>query len=1442
MKNILFVLSLILIGITSIYAQTSNIFRYESALPSDTVTCIAQDAEGNVLLGTANGLVSYNGTGFSVINTSNGLAGNYVNDLFVASDGKIYVATTAGLSIRNNNTWQNEFTGGNIRKIAATSDGRFWYSTISNSVVEYNSGNTTVIPDNYGFANGISGIYVDRSDNVWISCNGNVVEICDNGKTKSFADIFSGKVVYDVYQRFNGEILAATSTGIMSYDYNSWTSLDGISGGVSAVCEDFAQNIIFGNYNGVYRYDGTSSTLINNMFSAGSLMASGPQQKRLWCIDLQNGIAVMDFNGNAETYHTNLNLLNHTPNFIYGNNDGTICIAGNSGINLVSGYTWTSYKRNLQNLTVKAACIHNDTLWLGTGNSLIRKAGRNISVVAETNVNALADDNGTIYAATDYGILRIVGGSVVDTIESASAVKDVVCSNGLFAIAGTLVYQLENENLTQVPINISITNTSRFVKTASGNIFITTGNGIARFNPSASPATELIDPGLPQDIVSSAACDENVYVLLSNGTIYEYSTTWREVMTGSYTKIASAGNGILWAIRNDGTVERICINGNDSFTISSQPETCDGSNNASLTISATGATSYSIDNGENWQANGNFTNISGGYKHLLAKNSEGKIIADSVVFVEYGTALYNQSLTCVQPECYGETGNLALSGIGTSSFVWENSNTTLTERTNLSAGNYAVTITNSTCQRSFATTIAEKEQITVSETIDNLVCNGDNSGRISLAVSGGTSPYSYTWNNDAESATIENLAAGDYSCTVSDRNYCSATNSYTVSQPEILSAQANPTDITCHGANNGAISLTVNGGTPQYTYHWNDNNAEANRTNLPVGNFSVTITDNHNCSTTATASISQPTALNVNGNATNISCYGRNDGAVSISVSGGTEPYDYQWNGQTAEANPTNLSAGNYSLVVTDANTCTAAFSATITEPDELVAIPNITPITCAGANNAVLSASATGGTGIYAQYFWFRAENPNSPVCVQPQYQNVAAGNYLLVVKDSHNCTDTVPVVVEDAVAHNFEMSVTDALCNGGTGSIAITVDGGNDIGFSFAWSGNASSTNSATSLPAGHYTITATDSNNCETILDTAVNEPEMPFIGAWSDIVLCEGQSYTLDAGNYTSYQWSNGATTQTLSVSEANDYSVTVTDNQGCRSYDAVNVSIRQPYNGDKLALASVTETNSVVLRWNKTANQGTASYRIYRDSGEGFAFIASVGFNSEAMYEDTTVDASEQYYSYKVTAVSNCGDESEIEAYHRTIVLAAICDNNNVCNLNWSPYVGITETFTYILAGDSPETLEVVDSVLFTTYNYVQMNQYEGGTYYRIMIKMSHPLVTEDASYDRIYSNIVRCGGSDNPIDPIDPPVMAEEFSISDISAYPNPFDEEITVKFNSADVENVTYEVIDALGRIVKEGNANGDTIVFGSELKAGIYVVRLHNGNEVHSLKISKQ
>ena len=1439
MKGFILTFSLIVATFLNVFCQTSTIYSFEGALPSDTVNCMAMDAEGNILIGTAKGLVSYNGTSFNTSTTANGLAGNSINDISVAPNGTIYVATSNGVSVSNGNTWQNDITGGEIRKIAARSDGRFWYSTTHNSVIEYYAGNTTPVNDNYGFSNGVTGIYIDRSGNVWISCNGNLVELCANGKNKSFADIFNGKIVYKVYQRFNGDLIAATSTGIMSYDYNTWTAIDGIDGGVAAVCEDYAQNIIYGNLNGIYRYDGTSSTLLNNKFSTNVLMVSNADDKKIWANDAQNGIAVLDFDGKAETFHTNRTLIDHTTNFIWGDNAGNVCIAGNKGINMVSDFTWLSYKRNLQNLTINATCLHNDTLWIGTGSSLLRKAGRNVVVVAETNVNTIVEDANFVYVATNSGILEIRNGAIVDTIESASAVKDIVCQNGVFAIAGNSLYKIENDALVQMPLEVSLNDNSRFVKTASGNIFITLGNGIASFNPSGSPVAEPIEPGLPQNIVSSAACDENVYVLLSNGDIYEYSTTWNNITTGNYTDIASAGNGTLWAICNNGNVAKICIDCNKTFTITSQAETCDGSHDASLTVSASGAASYSIDNGQSWQSGGSFANISGGYKHILAKNSANKIIADSVFYVEYGNALQNQSLTYIQPDCFGETGSLSLSNLGASTFVWENSNTSATERTNLGAGSYAVTITSGTCTRILSTTIVAKEQIIPSATSDNLLCNGDNSGRIALNVSGGTSPYTYTWNNNAETAIIENLAAGEYSCSVSDKNSCTASMSSTITQPDLLSVQAEATDITCFGANNGSIAVSVSGGTQQYQYLWNDNTTTEDRTNLAPGNYSLTVSDANGCTASISDSIVQPEVLSISSTKTDINCFGANNGAITTTVSGGTEAYSYAWSNGATTSSITNLSASEYYLTVTDANLCIATLSTIISEPAELIASAQITPTSCPGADDAQLSASATGGTGTYAQYFWLN-EN-HTPVWLQQQYSNVAAGTYYLVVKDSHNCTDTIEVVVEDGAAHHFAVAVTDATCNGAdNGAISITPEGENISNFAFAWNNSISSSNSANSLAAGDYSVTITDANNCTTVIDTTITEPEMQLAGDLGDIMICEGSEFLFDVGSYASYQWSNGATTQSISISEEGTYSVTVTDNQNCRSYYVANISYRHPYTGDKLAMASVTETNSVVLRWNKTENQGTAQYRIYRDSGEGFSRIASVNFDAEAMYEDTTASTSEIYYKYKVTTVSNCGEESETDEFHRTIILAAICDPNNVCNLNWSPYMGITETFTYILAGDSPETLAVVDSVLFSTYNFIQMNQYENGTYYRIMIKMSHPLESNGIIYDRIYSNIVRCGGNDEP--PIDPPVAIDVDKISGISAFPNPFGDEITIEFSTNEYENVSFEVVNTLGQIVIEGKDATSPISLGTELKTGMYFVRLRAGEEVHTIKISKQ
>ena len=126
MKGFFLTFSIIMATFLNVFCQTSTIYAFEGALPSDTVTCMAMDAEGNILIGTANGLVSYDGFSFNVITTANGLAGNTINDISVAPNGKIYVATSNGVSVSNGNSWQNDMTGGEIRKIAGRSDGKFW--------------------------------------------------------------------------------------------------------------------------------------------------------------------------------------------------------------------------------------------------------------------------------------------------------------------------------------------------------------------------------------------------------------------------------------------------------------------------------------------------------------------------------------------------------------------------------------------------------------------------------------------------------------------------------------------------------------------------------------------------------------------------------------------------------------------------------------------------------------------------------------------------------------------------------------------------------------------------------------------------------------------------------------------------------------------------------------------------------------------------------------------------------------------------------------------------------------------------------------------------------------------------------------------------------------------------------------------------------------------
>jgi hypothetical protein len=294
----------------------------------------------------------------------------------------------------------------------------------------------------------------------------------------------------------------------------------------------------------------------------------------------------------------------------------------------------------------------------------------------------------------------------------------------------------------------------------------------------------------------------------------------------------------------------------------------------------------------------------------------------------------------------------------------------------------------------------------------NVLCNGGNNGTATVTAGGGTVNYAYSWApNGGTNANGTGLTAGSYTVTVTDHDGCIATASVTITQPTILTAAMGvPTNILCNGGNNGSATVTAGGGTVPYTYLWAPTGGtNASATGLTANSYTVTVKDNNGCATTASVTITQPTVVTaVITGITPVSCNGDNNGNATVTAAGGTTPYKYSWspNGGT-NATGTGLTAGVYTVTVTDANGCNPTAVVTITEPGKLVVNASGPPTDCSGAP-ITLTSLASGGTGPYL-YSWAPAGGTNATTIVSPLVTTV----YTLTVTDSHGCITTVVVPV---------------------------------------------------------------------------------------------------------------------------------------------------------------------------------------------------------------------------------------------------------------------------------------------------------------------------------------------------------------------------------------------------------------------------------------------
>ena len=636
------------------------------------------------------------------------------------------------------------------------------------------------------------------------------------------------------------------------------------------------------------------------------------------------------------------------------------------------------------------------------------------------------------------------------------------------------------------------------------------------------------------------------------GPVNQYTYVWS---TGAQTPtITNAGAGTYSVTATDangctGTATATVTTIDLDVTLSSTNVTCFGDTDGTATAVASGGTmpyEYAWSTGATTQT---ITGLGAGVYSVTVTEANG---CKAIGNVQVGSpAPLNISATPTNVTCPGGSDgaiDVTVTG-GTPAYTYTWSDGVVGEdRTNLAAGTYTVTVTDSRgCTDNLTITISAPTPLAVNPTVTDVACNGDNTGRISLVIAGGTPGYTVTWNDGATGAVRNNLPAGSYTATITDANGCSIAQTFTISEPPAIIVTGSVTNVDCAGGNNGAIDLTVSGGSAPYSVNWSNGAITEDLTNLTAGVYMVTVTDANECSETAAFQITQPSPIALSSVPTNVACEGDATGSIDLTVSGGTPAYRYAWSNGATTQDISGLTAGTYSVTVTDANDCVAVIAVPITEPLALNAFAEITPVACTGDATGAIDLTAERGTPGYT-YQW-------SNGATTQDISGLTAGSYTVVVTDAAGCTLTQTYMVSTVAELDVTGDITNVDCFGAsTGAVDLSVSGGSGP-YAYAWSNNTFNQD-ITNVPAGTYTVTVTDANECSVILSFTVTQPDEIQLTTTADDIVCGGTATgTIQAiaaggaGGFT-YLWSNGATTATISNVPAGIYSVTVTDANGC----------------------------------------------------------------------------------------------------------------------------------------------------------------------------------------------------------------------------------------------------------------------------------------------------
>ncbi|TNE66411.1 MAG: hypothetical protein EP344_02470, partial [Bacteroidetes bacterium] len=597
-----------------------------------------------------------------------------------------------------------------------------------------------------------------------------------------------------------------------------------------------------------------------------------------------------------------------------------------------------------------------------------------------------------------------------------------------------------------------------------------------------------------------------------------------------------------------------------TFTVDDNPDepmvtftvvetTCDLSN-GSIDVSVSGGVTpytYNWGTGETTQ---DLSNIPAGTYDLTVTGANGCTGTANITVGNNNPPINITGTVVANTTCTGGNGSITITVTPPNNnytYNWSNGETSQ-NLSNLEPGTYEVTVNGGgSCTQTASFTIDDNpNEPMVTFTVVETTCDLSN-GSIDVSVSGGVTPYTYSWGGGETTQDLSNIPAGTYDLTVTGANGCTGTANITVgnNNPPINISGTVVANTTCTGGN-GSITISVAPANGNYTFLWSNGQTTQNLSNLEPGTYDVTVNGGGSCTQTASFTIpDEPNEPQITYTTIETTC-DLSNGSINVSVSGGVAPYTYIWSGGQTTQDLSNIPAGTYDLTVTGANGCSSTASINVANNNPPINIGGTvnSNTACVGSNGSItLNVTPSGNY----TYIWSTGQTT-------PNINNLAPGVYTVTVNGAGSCSNNAAFSVPDNPnVPDPVLNGTDPTCGLSNGSVNLSVFGGQPP-YTYSWDGGQTTQN-LTNVPAGFYGVTVTGANGCTGVNSIVLNDIIIPIVLSGevtqqTSCIINNGSiALDLDPPNLT-ISWSNGSNQPNLNNIGPGTYTVTVSAGGTC----------------------------------------------------------------------------------------------------------------------------------------------------------------------------------------------------------------------------------------------------------------------------------------------------